>query len=137
MPSVRWSRLLVVAPVVAAAVLLGACGDDDDESGGSSDTTSVAGETTAPSPEIAEIAALVPTADVDAGADVFGANCSSCHGSNGGGGVGPNLQDVADHLSVEEQVDTVFNGRGSMPAWGGDLSDDEIAEVIRFTREGL
>ena len=31
MPSVRWSRLLVVAPLVAGAVFLGACGGDDDD----------------------------------------------------------------------------------------------------------
>jgi cytochrome c551 len=122
--SVRWSRLLVVAPLVAGAVLLGACGDDDDDdSGGGGDA------------DVAAVVALVPTADVDAGSDVFGSRCSSCHGDDGGGGIGPDLHGLAERLTVDEQADTVVNGRGSqMPAWGSELSAQEIADVIAFTR---
>jgi mono/diheme cytochrome c family protein len=126
MPAPRWSRLAVVAPLVAGAVLFGACGgDDDDDDGGGGGA------------DVAAVVAAVPAADVDAGADVYGGSCSACHGDDGGGGRGPNLQGIADRLSVEEQADVVVNGRDNMPAWGGELSTDEIAEVIRFTREGL
>jgi len=127
MSSVRWSRLAVSVPLIAGAVLFGACGDDDDDDGGGGGGDA----------DVAAVVAAVPAADVDAGADVFGSNCASCHGSDGGGGIGPNLQDVADRLTVEEQAETVVNGRGNMPAWGGELSTEEIAEVIRYTREGL
>src|SRR5687768_1458145 len=125
MSSVRWSRLLVAAPLVAGAVLLGACSgdDDDDDSGGGGDA------------DVAAVVALVAAADVDAGSDVYGSRCLSCHGDDGGGGVGPSLEGVAERLTVDEQANTVVNGRGSqMPAWGGELSDAEIAEVIAFTR---
>ena len=77
------------------------------------------------------------TADLAQGDDVFGDNCAQCHGDDGGGGFGPSLQGVADDLTVEEQVEVVRNGRGNMPAWGDSLSDEEIAAVVRYTREGL
>jgi mono/diheme cytochrome c family protein len=127
MSTVRWSRLLVTAPLVAGAVLFGACGDDDDDDGGGGGGDA----------DVAAVVAAVPTADVAAGESVFSSNCSSCHGDDGGGGIGPDLQEVADRLTVEQQADVVVNGRGTMPAWGGELSPDEIAQVIRYTREGL
>ena len=36
-----------------------------------------------------------------------------------------------------DQEKVVHDGRGSMPAWGSKLSDEEIAAVVRYTREAL
>ena len=144
MPQSRRTRWVVAGPLVAALVLLGACGDDDDDGGDA--TGSTAAGDTAPGDTAADTAApgggdpavsLVATADLAVGDDVFSGNCSQCHGDDGAGGIGPNLQDVAERLSVEEQVEVVREGRGAMPPWDGELTDEEIAAVVRYTREGL
>ncbi|MDP1563539.1 MAG: cbb3-type cytochrome c oxidase N-terminal domain-containing protein [Pirellulaceae bacterium] len=49
-------------------------------------------------------------------------NCASCHGIDGGGGIGPNLTD--DHWKsvrrIEDIASVIKNGanNGAMPAWG-------------------
>jgi mono/diheme cytochrome c family protein len=69
-----------------------------------------------------------------AGAEVFAANCASCHGRDGGGGIGPNLQDVDDTALV---VTTVSNGRGSMPSFGSRLDEAEIEAVADYVANDL
>lgn len=57
---------------------------------------------------------------------VYQTNCVSCHGSDAGGSVGPNLTD--DHWKnvkkVEDIAKVISDGaaNGSMPAWGKRLS---------------
>ncbi len=103
-----------------AAVLLGvggvACGGDDEEAGTTETTTEeTTGETTA------------------AGREVFVANCGSCHTlSDAGtsGAIGPNLDDIGlEAAAVEDQV---RNGGGGMPAFEGQLSEEEITEVAAY-----
>jgi cytochrome c551 len=53
-----------------------------------------------------------------AGADpekLFNQKCSSCHGGNLEGGVGPKLSDVGARLSQEDIEGVIANGKGSMP----------------------
>ncbi|MEH7883436.1 cytochrome c [Bacillus sp. JJ1609] len=53
-----------------------------------------------------------------AGADpekLFNQKCSSCHGGNLEGGVGPKLSDVGSRLSQDEIESTIANGKGAMP----------------------
>jgi mono/diheme cytochrome c family protein len=72
------------------------------------------------------------------GKDVFAeAGCGGCHtyspaGSNGS--VGPNLDDA--NVTFEQAVQQVTNGGGGMPAFKGDLSQEEIDAVARFVTEG-
>lgn len=77
---------------------------------------------------------------LDLGARVYAERCAVCHGTDGGGGVGPavgggevvaNLPDIAEHRAV------VANGRKTMPAWRDVLSDQEIDAVVRYQREEL
>jgi mono/diheme cytochrome c family protein len=76
--------------------------------------------------------------DAEKGAAVFAQNCAGCHGANAeGGSVGPSL--VAAQLKAESDQffrDTITNGVAgtAMPAWGGRLSAQEIADVIAFVR---
>jgi mono/diheme cytochrome c family protein len=117
-------RVWILAAVLAALVLAvaGCGGDDDDESGGATPTTTA--ETTTEEGGAAD------------GAAVFASNCGSCHvlaaaGSNGT--TGPNLDDAQpDKATVEEQV---RNGGGGMPAFEGDLSDQEIEAVAEYVSE--
>lgn len=74
------------------------------------------------------------------GRDIFGARCSSCHGTSGGGGRGPNIQServVAKYPDIEAQVDVVAQGRNQMPGFGDVLSPAELEAVVRYTREVL
>lgn len=53
-----------------------------------------------------------------AGADpekLYNQKCSSCHGGDLEGGVGPKLSDIGSRLSQEEIESVIANGQGSMP----------------------
>lgn len=71
------------------------------------------------------------------GWDVYRGRCAQCHGADGGGGVGLNLQNIETRLTDDEQRVVIENGRRRMPAFGSTLSDDDIDAVIRFSREVL
>jgi mono/diheme cytochrome c family protein len=67
------------------------------------------------------------------GKDVFESNCATCHtlaDAGSSGSVGPNLDDLKpDQATVQHQV---TDGGGGMPAFGGQLSDAEIAAVAKY-----
>lgn len=73
------------------------------------------------------------------GQEVYLANCASCHGVDGEGGTAPRLIGIARTMDVAKQTGIVTNGvTGSrMQAWAGKLTDEEIAAVVRYTREVL
>lgn len=67
------------------------------------------------------------------GEAVFADTCGGCHtlsAAGTSGTTGPNLDEVSLDASAIEGI--VRDGRGGMPAFGGDLSDDEIAAVAAF-----
>ena len=71
-----------------------------------------------------------PSGDVDAGLEVFSANCTACHANNGQdpGGVGPQLAGLGiDAATIET---TVANGRGIMPA--GLVSGEDLQNVVAY-----
>jgi mono/diheme cytochrome c family protein len=70
------------------------------------------------------------------GAALFASNCARCHGSDGGGGLGPQLSDgkVAADLSEAEEIRVVTNGRSGMPSFGDALTPEEIQQVVAYTR---
>ena len=74
------------------------------------------------------------SADVSLGSEVFDDSCSVCHGSDGSGGVGAALGGVDERLSVRNHLSVVWTGRGSMPPFGGILTDAEIAAVVAYQR---
>lgn len=80
----------------------------------------------------------------EAGAEIFAAQCASCHGPDGGGDQmqgAPNLTDAiwlygGDTASL---IETVTNGRfGVMPAWGAEgfgLTEAEIRQVAAYVHQ--
>jgi mono/diheme cytochrome c family protein len=98
--------------LVLAFALVG-CGGDDE----TTTTAAPATETTA-----------AAGGDIDAAA-IFAANCATCHGAGGEGGVGPDLrgEDNTDRI-----VTQVTNGGGAMPAFGDKLSGDEISALADY-----
>ena len=72
------------------------------------------------------------------GQAVYQQRCAQCHGANGAGGIGFNIQLVEERLTDVEQLSVVVNGRnGRMPAFGATLSESDIEAVVRYTREIL
>ncbi len=65
------------------------------------------------------------------GGAVYAANCAACHGASGEGGIGPSLR--ASTVSLAQMVSIVKNGVGSMPGFGGSLSQAEIDAVSSFS----
>jgi mono/diheme cytochrome c family protein len=63
------------------------------------------------------------------GQQVYAQQCASCHGQQGEGGAGPALagnQNLQDSALVVTQI---IQGGGGMPAFGNQLSDEQIAAV--------
>jgi sulfite dehydrogenase len=107
--------------LVAFGLLLAGCG----------------GETVSPAPET--VVGTVPTTaevkgDPTAGKQVFEtAGCKSCHTLKDAGAtatVGPNLDDAKPALDLV--IDRVTNGKGVMPSFSGQLSQQQIADVAAY-----
>jgi mono/diheme cytochrome c family protein len=73
-------------------------------------------------------------ADAAAGAKVFdSAGCGSCHtlaAAKSSGQVGPNLDEAK--LGYDTVLQKVTNGGGGMPAFSGQLSEQQIRDVAAF-----
>ena len=88
-------------------------------------------DTSTPVPEVGE------PFDGGSAADFFRSNCSSCHGQDRQGGIGPALR--ADALTRDDAFyfDAIARGRSgtAMPAWRrAGVTDTEINALIDFLR---
>lgn len=72
-------------------------------------------------------------ADVDQGKATFEQRCSVCHGLDGGGAMGPNIQGIPMRIGAPVVASTIKIGiTGAMPAFGGQLSDAQIQQLIAY-----
>jgi mono/diheme cytochrome c family protein len=138
----RWA--LLVAPIAAAALLAAGCGGGDDEGSPTETTTSVTTETTddtttettdeTETEETETDGTQAGGGDAEAGEQVFAsAGCGSCHtlaAAGSSGTVGPNLDDASP--SFDKVVETVTEGKGAMPSFADQLSEQEIRDVAAF-----
>jgi mono/diheme cytochrome c family protein len=72
------------------------------------------------------------------GATIFSANCASCHtlaAAGSSGTIGPNLDE--SQPSLELAIDRITNGQGAMPAFGGQLSEEQIQAVAEYVVESV
>lgn len=70
-----------------------------------------------------------------AGQALYAAHCAACHGAEGKGGIGPDLtrSQYAFGRSPEEVTTSIAQGRpGGMPAFGNQLSADQVASLTSF-----
>jgi mono/diheme cytochrome c family protein len=68
---------------------------------------------------------------------MFTSNCGSCHTlekAGTSGTVGPNLDEAQP--SFEEAVRQITNGGGGMPAFGNQLTDEQIRALARYVSAG-
>lgn len=128
-PRFRLAHALAAGACALALVAAG-CGGDDEEEGGSGGATTPAAETAKPSGDEGGA-----TASAD-GAEVFKANCASCHtlaAADANGSFGTNLDELKpDAATVSAQVKA---GGGGMPAFEGQLDDAEIQAVSDYVAE--
>jgi mono/diheme cytochrome c family protein len=123
-------RAFLIALTCAAAALLAGCGSQ----GVATPTPqTVAG--TLPKQTLEQATpAFKLKGDPAAGAAVFSkSGCGSCHTlveAKSTGTVGPNLDQAQP--DVQLIVNRVYNGRGGMPSFKGQLSDKQIADVAAF-----
>jgi mono/diheme cytochrome c family protein len=71
--------------------------------------------------------------DATAGKVVFVSSCGVCHvlkAADATGAVGPNLDEKKPDETLT--IDRVVNGKGTMPAFKGQLTDQQIADVVAF-----
>ena len=120
-------RIAFALMVLALCVGVTACGGDDDTDATTTTEETTTEETTTTTED------TTTTTEAAAGREIFVANCGSCHTlSDAGttGTVGPSLDGLGlDASTVETQV---RNGGGGMPAFEGQLTDEEIAAVSAY-----
>ncbi len=125
--------LLVLLTFFVVPLAVTACGGDDDSAEPA--PAEPAPAEPAPAEEPAEEEAM--EGDPGAGEVVFQeAGCGGCHtlaAAGSSGAVGPNLDDLMP--SFETTVEQVTNGGGGMPAFGGDLTEQEINDVSQFVAD--
>lgn len=100
----------------------------------------IAGACAGSPPEVPDGPDGTPDPVLVTGREVFGAQCTSCHGTNGGGDRGPDVRAASmldAYPDIADQIGVVADGRGGMPAFGAALTADEIDAVVRYTREVL
>ena len=72
--------------------------------------------------------------ELSSGEEIYISRCSTCHGSDLSGRVGPSLkaESKAAQMSDSYWIQTITKGMGSMPAQR--LSDNEVTLVIDFIK---
>jgi mono/diheme cytochrome c family protein len=134
--SVPMRRAALLLVLLAVGVGLAGCGGGETET---ATPETVAGslpeDTTAA--DTGEGTEELPEGNAEAGGEVFAANgCGSCHtfeAAGSSGSVGPNLDEASP--DYEGAFTTIKNGRGGMPAFEGQLSDQQIADVAAYVSE--
>lgn len=118
----RRTKLALLLVAGALALVAAGCGSDDDS------------DTAEPPPATTTENGGSETTDAANGEQVYvSAGCGGCHtfeAAGSTGSVGPNLDDASP--SFDLVVEQVTNGGGSMPAFGDELSEQEIRDVAAF-----
>ena len=67
------------------------------------------------------------------GKTIYEQNCQSCHGADRhGSSTYPSLVDIVSRLGVDTVRSTVTGGRGPMPAFGADIKDTQMNDLMAF-----
>lgn len=83
------------------------------------------------------MAAVAGPAIAQDGAEVFSQSCAACHQPQGQGIPGAFPALVGNPFvqgPAQPVAHVILNGRGGMPKFSGDLTDDQIAAVATYVR---
>jgi mono/diheme cytochrome c family protein len=129
-------RAAVMLLTLALAVGLAGCGGEESET---ATPETVVGTLPEAPEETTDTGTEAPEVEGNAedGEAVFASSgCGSCHtleAAGSEGNVGPNLNDAAPEF--DEVYTIVTNGRGAMPAFEDQLSEQQIADVAQYVSE--
>jgi cytochrome c551 len=123
MPTPKHLTTLLATAALAVATGAAGCGGGGDPAGG--------GTEGGPPP-----AQVVASGDPAAGKKVFADNCAACHGADGGGVSAPGLREE-EYKDAEVVVSQIRDGGGGMPAFGDQLSEQELADVSSYVTKDL
>ena len=71
--------------------------------------------------------------ELQRGKQTFEMTCSTCHGLDGGGAMGPNIQGAPFRLGVDAVNSAIKNGMpGGMPAFSSQLDAKQIQQVVGY-----
>ncbi len=83
-----------------------------------------------------QFVALDDATALNEGKEIFVKNCVSCHGPDGGGGIGPNMTDnfYIHGKGIEATMNTVINGvpEKGMVSWKAILKPEEVQKVASY-----
>lgn len=117
------AALLVAAVLLLSLILSGGCSK---EAGPPTTAAGPAGATTGTS--TGGTGTTSTTVGMDAGRTLYERLCAGCHGTDGKAKFAPTVVGV-DAGALEAAV---RKGRGSMPGFGGQLGDQEIAAIAKY-----
>ena len=127
--------------VLSASIFTASCGPTTPPGsvdGSSPSATSSEGAATSKPPSV-NVASLVEAADGARGKKLYEEeHCGGCHGTQAKPPAKfPNLF-ATDWTSseLEEGFNTIKNGDSPMPAYGDKLSDNQVADLLRYFRAG-
>jgi mono/diheme cytochrome c family protein len=144
-PGRKWRISYVVLCAGLFVLMMGAVvvfGKEDEETRAGEAATQHPGETTTastvPAPPTTTSEAAVPpqyaNGDAAAGKDLFAAKgCVACHtlaAAGATGTIGPNLDEAKPSEALI--ADRVVHGKGQMPAFGPQLTDKQVADLVAF-----
>ena len=66
------------------------------------------------------------------GEEIFQTNCSMCHGRYGNSGISGAADLIVSQISFEDAFNIVQNGKGTMQAYGEQLSKKEVEAVVEY-----
>ncbi|MFS0725984.1 c-type cytochrome [Paenibacillus sp. 1P07SE] len=107
----KWKGMLATA-ALAAMLAASGCG------GGGTET-----------PEGVNTGAGEEASEYSEAMSLYRSKCLSCHGAELKGRTAPNLQQVGAKYEREEIVSIIADGRGGMPAFGRQLSEEEVGTL--------
>ena len=70
--------------------------------------------------------------DIVSGEFIYGGYCASCHGDEGEGLNGPALTERLPLLTSAEILEQVETGGNGMPAYEGEFTDQELADLLEY-----
>ncbi|MGF2617893.1 c-type cytochrome [Rossellomorea vietnamensis] len=107
----------LLAFLLGSTLILGACGNNNGDN--ASEEASDANN-----PQEAAEGAMGTDIDPE---KIVNQKCSSCHGGDLSGGMGPALKNIGSELSEDEILSVIQNGKGSMPK---NIIEGDEAEAV-------